>query len=117
MDLDDPQSKSIDPDVQVHIPASRSVMPPLSELIVDRRVLSLHPHGRRRALGELLCPVAPIRVSSLSVPTGGRRRLGAINRDLIGQSPLPRTPSALPAADQRTPPISQVDFVSRVPMA
>jgi hypothetical protein len=82
------------------------VVPPTVELVADRRILSSPPHGRRRTVGEPLCAPDPARVSSWSVPAGGRRWLGAIDRDLLEWSPSPRTGSAFCVADRQARAVS-----------
>jgi hypothetical protein len=76
------------------------VVPPTVELVTDHRILLSPPHGQRRTVGEPLHALDPARVSCRSVPAGGRRWLGAVDRDLIEWSPSPRTGSAFRVADR-----------------
>jgi hypothetical protein len=87
------RASSIGPRCENLFQEPKPTMQTIDGIPVERRASSIHRHRHPSALGELMCPAAPIRVSSLLALVGGRRRLGAVDHNLIGRPQLPSTPS------------------------
>jgi hypothetical protein len=85
-------ASSIGPRCENLFQERKPIMQTIDGIPVEHRASSIHRRRHPSALGELLCPAAPIRVSSLLALVGGRRRLGAIDHNLIGRPQLPSTP-------------------------
>jgi hypothetical protein len=89
---------------QICVPAPNSPMLTISGFAIELRAAPSPPRHPEGPLGEPLHAPDPARVSSRSVSTGGRRRLGAMDRNLIRWPRLPRTLSASRPADGRALP-------------
>jgi hypothetical protein len=89
---------------QICVPVPNSPMLTISGFAVELCAALSPPRHLEGPLGEPLHAPDPARVSSRSVSTGGRRRLGVVDRNLIGRPWLPRTLSASRPADGRALP-------------